>query len=311
MEEQPILFGPEDSLVGVVTSPPDGQATPLACLLLSFGAGNRLGPNRLNVKIARALALQGVTSLRLDLSGLGDSRASQGRAHFLDQAVHDLQAAMDYLERTAGIRRFAVIGLCSGAVSGYALAKADPRVAGLMMFDGFSYPSRGAKLLHAWARFRAEPRARILHKVARIARRLSPRPASSAAPADLYAASPVAPTPEDFARTMDTLIGRGVSVFLVYSGSLFARERGPAHLSAFGRSGFVERVRYEYMADVDHAVMLVPAQRRLIASIRDWMDGIARPLAQGQPSPVRNGVGDAVQPPRPRRLAPLRPVQEG
>ena len=296
VEDQPVLLGPQGALVGVVTRPASGQPTaPLGCLLLSFGAGNRTGPNRINVKIARALAGRGVASLRLDLSGLGESRAARSALNFLDQAVQDLQAGMDHLQQAHGLRRFAVVGLCSGAISGYALARADARVAGLLMFDGFSYPGRSARWWRAWERMRAEPLAWVADKAVRAARAVARRASAAiaapampgtppgatsgatpaAAPTSLYAASSVQPAAPEFARAMDELLRRGASVYLVYSGSLRASDRNRTQLGAFGRAPFVAQVRYEFMAEVDHAAMLMPAQRRLIGAICGWIDDIA------------------------------------
>src|SRR5262249_43385203 len=115
MKEFPILFGPEDApLMGMVTTPAEGGTAPVGCLMLNMGAGYRIGPRRINVKLARLLAGQGIPSLRMDLAGLGDSSAPKGPARFTQQAVADLQAAMKLLETTLGIQRFIVIGLCSG-----------------------------------------------------------------------------------------------------------------------------------------------------------------------------------------------------
>src|SRR5438067_9975587 len=105
-------FGEE--LLGIMTLP--GRMAPgaPACLLLNTGIMNRIGPHRLNVKIARGLDAAGVPSLRMDLSGLGDSPPAKAPLRADAQAVRDLQAAMDHVQQTLGIDRFVIFGLCSG-----------------------------------------------------------------------------------------------------------------------------------------------------------------------------------------------------
>ena len=71
--DEPILFGPEHRLLGVLTRPVGSLQAGIACLMFNFGVTHRTGPRRIQVKLARRLAQQGVASLRFDLSGLGDS----------------------------------------------------------------------------------------------------------------------------------------------------------------------------------------------------------------------------------------------
>ena len=89
-----------------------------AVILVNAGAVYRIGPNRLYVELARALAAAaGALVLRADLSGLGDSRPRAGSAEnvvYSDHAVADLGALVAWA-RTRGAREVAVVGLCSGA----------------------------------------------------------------------------------------------------------------------------------------------------------------------------------------------------
>src|SRR5690606_23743533 len=78
MRESAVLFGPTRSLVGVVTEPAAGSARPdaPAVLILNSGLVHRVGPKRLHVRLARRLAGLGFTCMRIDLSGIGDSRTA-------------------------------------------------------------------------------------------------------------------------------------------------------------------------------------------------------------------------------------------
>lgn len=166
MTEVTLSFGAERHLVGTLCRPGDAAVGDCAVLLLNAGVIHRIGPHRFNVKLARALARAGLPSLRLDLSGQGDSRLPAQPLPYPQQAVADLRAAMDHLQGLLGVQRFVIAGICSGANHGLAAADADPRVAGLWMLDTHLYPTprtrrerwrlqwrlRGPALLLQWAR---------------------------------------------------------------------------------------------------------------------------------------------------------------
>ena len=54
--ETTVCFGPEQGLVGVLASPPGGSDARVGCLLLNVGVNHRIGPRRINVKLARRFA---------------------------------------------------------------------------------------------------------------------------------------------------------------------------------------------------------------------------------------------------------------
>ncbi|MFP2897131.1 hypothetical protein [Corallococcus sp. 4LFB] len=76
MRERICTFGPEQSLVGILTEPDPAKVLPEApaVVLSNVGLNHHVGPYRLWVELARQLAGRGITTLRFDLSGLGDSR---------------------------------------------------------------------------------------------------------------------------------------------------------------------------------------------------------------------------------------------
>ena len=81
MKEQVCQFGPGDNLLGILTTPDEDKkvdGAPIA-IILNAGIVHRIGPFRLHVDLARKLANLGFTTLRLDLSGLGDSQARSGK----------------------------------------------------------------------------------------------------------------------------------------------------------------------------------------------------------------------------------------
>lgn len=270
MTETVARFGPANGLIGIVTAPDAPGGCDFACLLMNAGVIHRIGPHRLNVKIARALASDGITSVRMDLSGLGDSEIARTDKDFWEQAVVDLQAAMDYIQGACGIRKFVVLGICSGAVNGYSLAKIDPRVVGLLMFDGFAYPTWKTKVIRRWTRLRKLPFSTVVAGVVSTAKRWLGSLAGTGKSAAQASSPSFHPTKDEFASAMDAFVARGIAVFLAYSHTLEQHNFARQLYDTYPRRAFMKRVRYEYVPDIDHAFTTVEAQRKFISKVRDW-----------------------------------------
>ena len=268
-------FGADERLLGIVTLPAQRRADAPACLLMNAGVVHRIGPHRINVKIARALAALGIASIRIDLSGLGDSPPATGGAHSGTQTVMDLQAAMDHLERTLGVRRFIVFGLCSGSVHAYWLAQKDARIAGVVMFDSYVFPTFKTHVLRRWSRLRTQSWASLARKPLEWLRR-APQAEQRAEGEESTDPHMKYPTRADFARVLNGLTERGMSIYLYYSASFLEKfnYHGQMH-DLFGREPFMKRVRYDYETDVDHTVTSLHAQRKVLASVVDWAQSVA------------------------------------
>ncbi|WP_431275217.1 alpha/beta fold hydrolase [Variovorax ureilyticus] len=302
--EKPVLFGPEGSLIGMLATPAEGQAEPVACLLMNMGANHRIGPRRINVKIARAMAAHGIASIRIDLSGMGDSRPTSGSAHYRTQAVLDLQAAMDCIEKELGIRRFVAVGLCSGAENVMASAVADARVAGVLMFDGFAFPGRRSQLEKTLRRALADLSvATLAAKVMGKLRRFMPAraaPGSQAAYVDGASSEifrPESPTEKlaYFSRSMSQLAERKVSALLLYSGTLHVTDRGRDQLGPLAQEPFMRQFEYRFIPEIDHSLLSPESQQTFLSLACEWAlrvirEGASQPrerrVAQTKPSPV-------------------------
>ncbi|RYF28846.1 MAG: alpha/beta fold hydrolase, partial [Comamonadaceae bacterium] len=214
-EESPILFGPSSALFGVLTRPSHEAAAPVACLMFNFGIHSHIGPRRIQVKLARLLAAQGIASLRFDLSGIGESPPPRTALPFEAQALQDLKAAVDHIESTLGIRQVAVIGLCSGVAHGLRFALQDPRVVGLLSFDGYRFAGSQANAARRFQRFLRLPVAQSVHWIKRLMGAQQPKDNM------LQTNEPEHPvTPADFERGMDALVARDVVVHLIYSATM-------------------------------------------------------------------------------------------
>jgi hypothetical protein len=285
VSEAACKFGPESGLLGIYSDA--GRGAELCCLLINSGIVPRIGPHRMNVKIARALAAAGVDSLRFDLSGLGDSRPAAGAANYIDQAVHDIRAAMDFVEQRSGRgRRFAIFGICSGAVNGYHAALADERIDGLLMLDGFWYRTRWTEPVRLWKRFRAMSVRRLLAAFSRKLRRAVIAPPPPAEPrADIFATDGSGNLPPaQFAAGMNRITERGAQVFLLYTSSVTGLVSYDAQIRhAFQGEPFATRIRSEARGDIDHTAVLQIYQRHMTRIVCDWVAGVSpRPRSRAE-----------------------------
>ena len=141
VRERPfVIERPQGRLVGTLSTPSDRPSAPLTAVFLNAGAIRRVGPHRMWVDAARRWGLQGVTSLRLDLEGIGDSDGDGelfgdvGYFHGA-QFFEQTRAALDALEEAGLGNRFLLVGLCSGAYWAFHAALADDRVAAALMIN--------------------------------------------------------------------------------------------------------------------------------------------------------------------------------
>jgi alpha/beta superfamily hydrolase len=129
--EEVVTFGPGERLFGVVTRPRRAAASDPCVLFLNPGAIHRIGMNRNYVALARDWAQRGVTCLRFDAAGLGDSqshRPGTGGVLYSRETVGDVKSAIDFMAERYGARRFVLAGLCAGAYTAFHTALADARV---------------------------------------------------------------------------------------------------------------------------------------------------------------------------------------
>lgn len=160
MQESIVNFGPQDkngkgTLLGILTTPtPEKKVAgaPVA-LILNAGIVHRVGPFRMHVDIARQLAARGFSTLRLDLSGLGDSAPRTGQLELEDRAKLDVSDAMDTLTKSTGATKFVLLGLCSGAFNAHQVAVKDERIVGSVFLDGIVFRTLGFFFRHHVLRF--------------------------------------------------------------------------------------------------------------------------------------------------------------
>lgn len=127
-------------LFGILHVPEGETRTDVAVILLSPGVKMRVGPERLYCTLTERLVSLGLSVLRFDFYGLGDSEGEVTEELLKDvynhievgRFVDDTVDSMDWMAKTCGAQRFVLAGLCGGAITGLLTAKVDARVAGLL-----------------------------------------------------------------------------------------------------------------------------------------------------------------------------------
>ncbi|MCC8397656.1 alpha/beta hydrolase [Paraburkholderia sp. MMS20-SJTR3] len=278
VEEQVVWIGP-DRLVGTLCSPaetdPVRPGVP-AWLIANTAANPRMADGRFAVRLAREMARYGVVTLRVDVSGVGDSGEhgpdDQSGVLYSDQTITDMASAANWLA-ARGHQEVIAFGICSGGYAALHAAMRASSLAGVVAINlpRFVWPtgltvaeatrqrinsSRGylasARSWRKWTRLLRErrdlrPIARILARsiIARfrlptiqIAERLGWRPAITTE-----------------RGVMQELNRRGVATLLVYGEfdpgiNELHRHFGRTHQAFDGW----RHVRVETVAQLDHAL---------------------------------------------------------
>jgi pimeloyl-ACP methyl ester carboxylesterase len=278
MSEFSAYFGADRHLAGTLCLPA-GQPLRLGVIMLNAGVIHRIGPHRINVRLARSLAKAGIASLRFDLSGVGDSGRPKAPRAYREQAVIDLRAAIDHLERATAANRVAIVGICSGAENGLMAAVQDPRVAGLWMHDGFTFPSWKTPLyyyLHRARRMSVGDLLRSAMGMFRFGARKATIRVEPNSESPTVGSQTGRPTPGQFASWLQQLCDRGVSVRMLQSGSMIsAYSYQDQFRDVFGALPFAKQVACTFRPDVDHTLTAIGAQEEFIAMVVAWCSEVA------------------------------------
>ena len=133
--ERMVSVGP-GRLVGVLCEPAGciRRAAAPTLLITNTAANPHVADGRFAVRLARSLAASGISSLRIDSSGIGDSgpraRDDQSDIPYSDQVIVDIASAADWLKEQ-GHREIVAFGICSGAYASLHAASRE-RFAGVI-----------------------------------------------------------------------------------------------------------------------------------------------------------------------------------
>jgi len=119
--------------IGAVITRPEGRSRMAAAILEGIG-GRRFGVNGLWTRLADSLAEAGITVLRMDYPGRGDSGAA-GRRRGTD--LFGLETALGWFRDRTGDLDFIPIGVCFGARPAIDAVLRDPRARGLALVNPY------------------------------------------------------------------------------------------------------------------------------------------------------------------------------
>jgi pimeloyl-ACP methyl ester carboxylesterase len=284
IRERVVAIGPDENVIGILTEAvanagdlPQGVLPNV--VFLNAGVLHRVGPHRLHVILAHLLAGMGYRCLRIDLSGIGDSRNLPGTLTFRQSSVADARAAMDFLETQGGKAPAIFFGLCSGADNGLATARADDRVAGIVLIDPPSYTTIRSQMraivgklancdggLGRMATWAAGLLARTVRWCLRALReRLAAKASGGARPPS----GRTPPPANEYARQVTALLDRGVKILCIFSGGNGARYNHPNQMfESFPR--LRGRLEVVYFPAANHVFTELKARDALIDTVSRW-----------------------------------------
>jgi hypothetical protein len=282
VKEQALNFGASGNLSGVLTEPDPKLAVAgaPAAIMWNVGIHHRAGTYRIWVDLSRRLAAEGYTSLRFDLSGMGDSERRPGSTGDVDRK-EDLDDAMELVTKRTGLTTFAPMGFCSGVDQLHPLGLRDPRVVGMGYFEAYSWKTRGYYLRFPmrylrttlWkdrlTRLGSRESLGVLRPLLKGSQQLAIDPlAAQMAGGGLFSRTP--PTRQQFRSDLDALLGRGVNLFFAY----FGLETGVTHEGQFeemtGLPQSDQLVVY-FAGGADHTLYRTPDRVLTVGRVAEWM----------------------------------------
>lgn len=291
MNERLIQFGPDDGLVGTLTLPEAGQggagsgAAQKPCFVF-FNAGfiHRVGPHRLNVRLARYFARRGYPAIRFDFSGLGDSARASGSADQKQRVLSELAAALAAAGAQTGAKQFVLVGLCSGTDPCIWAAMQDDRVKGVILLDPFAYKTTRTVLNHIALRFKAygsvsKGLAGAFRSVtSSILSSLKPKAGGNGGAGTEFVMRPVPPR-QEFEHWIGTVLARKVRTLVLYTGNFpaFYNYEGQ-FIERHGTFGHSPDLTVAYIPEANHTFTELSLQNALLDRLLAWVrtfDGAA------------------------------------
>ncbi|MEL6104642.1 MAG: alpha/beta fold hydrolase [Planctomycetota bacterium] len=266
MKEQVFRFGAGEKLLGVLSRPNEADKELPIAVILNAGIVHRVGPFRLHVDIARVLANRGFASLRMDLSGLGDSAVRTDVPEGTDRAQLDVRDAMDALEVETGVDRFVPIGLCSGAYNAHQIAVSDARVVGGVFLDGIVYETEGHR--------RRKLQRRLGYRFLRNA--VKKRMASDILPVEESGGIDAAEfftndkPAEEVAREIETMTARKKQLLFIYTEGYREISSADQFREMFALEPDGDRLQVDYYPNFEHTFRLTPNRGAIVDRVSQW-----------------------------------------
>jgi acyl transferase domain-containing protein/dienelactone hydrolase len=261
-----LRFGRKEHLIGVIHEAED-QPRALGILLWNTGISHRIGPFRVHVEMADKLAQLGFTVLRFDLSRLGDSDLAEHDASIQEIFSRDITDAAQALEDRYQIKNIISIGICSGAVDAWYHACQDPRIRGLVMVDGFVYPTSRHEFQFFLKRIFSPKRWKRY-----ILKALTAFSAQKYLPIVNDFLDPNYPTQANAINETQKLVDRGTEMLVIYTGGFHPWYSYKNQFAAMLHGvDFKKRLQLEFWPDVDHLFSLIEDRKRFLRLVQIWI----------------------------------------
>jgi dienelactone hydrolase len=279
--EEAVVFGADGNLVGVHCSPElSGKDKGFAALMITPGMLPSSGPFRLHVDLAHRLAAIGISSMRFDLSGIGESLAVGTLGSSLDRAASEISAAIDFIGEEYGVDRVALFGLCSGADDALYAAQKDSRIVGLFSVDGLGYRTSR----YQWHRITTNYLPKLASKRAWKNRFNRLWAQSEVVPDTLRAGTDIREFPDRITASQQLagLVNRGAALHFHYTGGVtdyynhehqFREMFEGTELSA---NGLIDRITTSFHRDSDHVSFLIEHRDSLVEAATYWFARVAQ-----------------------------------
>ncbi len=283
VKERALRIGAPTPLVGVMSEPPQFDSTKPAVIVLNSGVMHHVGACQLSVKIARAVAGRGLLAVRFDYSGIGDSEPRRGADSFEDVSLRECAEVMDYVQRTRGVSRFILYGLCSGADAAYNTALADDRVIGTAQIDAYCYTTKRYYIEHYGRAMLRLPRWKSF--ITRQLRRLSGRatPARAVPMVDshnfeLPSYVRIFPPRERVAEGLAALMRRGLRMHVIFTGGEQHYNHQSQFRASFPEVPFEDRLTVDYFRGANHIITQPEYQRMAVEQVATFATEVAAEL---------------------------------
>ena len=282
MKESILKFGPNKSLIGILSEPDSErliEGSPIA-VILNAGIVHRIGPFRLHVHLARELTERGFRVLRLDLSGLGDSRLRTGKLSADERAKLDVEDAFNALTAKTGVDRFALIGLCAGAYNRHRVSVADERVVGAVFMDGIVFRTIGFYLRDC-LRFLSPRRWRNFLK-----RKMYPQKTPTKTQAEAKAMAEANFFGDNLCRQttkreIEHLLNRGVRMLFLYTDGYDDICGRAQFKEMYGLEPNNDLLQLEYYEKTEHTYRLTANRNMAITRVAKWFESGFSPATAG------------------------------
>ena len=269
MIEEIIRFGDNENLIGILSRPEHITDIKPVFIFVNAGLLHRVGPFRIYVSTARRLVKDQFMSLRMDLSGKGDSQSKNNSLSFKENTNQDIIDAMDHLEGSYTISRFVICGICTGADNAYEAAFTDKRVIGVIPIDGYAYPTPGFYLRKFSSRLGSK------RSWVNLAQKMMPSKGSR----DLAVTKSeltsnyrmIFPKKPAFEQSLAASVNRNVSFLVIFTGGWITYYNYKQQFSDSLKVMLsAEGIVVEYNQDTDHTFILQKDKQWLIDTIADW-----------------------------------------